>query len=300
MDVIKKLKRKKVKKIFIQYPEGLKLRIQDIVKKIEKEGIETIISCEPTYGACDIRDEEAKRFGCDLILHIGHCDFGVKSKVPVIYWDYFLDVDVIPILKKELGKLKNYKKIGLITSLQFVNSIEDIKKFLEKNGKKVIVNKTLKYPGQVLGCDVNAGKKIENKVDCFLSVGAGKFYVLGLLIDTEKPVLSLDLERGEIRDLDKMKRKVQKIIVWNKSFLLEAKKIGILVTWKKGQIKNPFGLKKKLEKKGKEVYILAMDEITPEKIQGLKLDIFINMSCPRIGIDDLNRYKIPIINFDLI
>ena len=43
-----------------------------------------------------------------------------------------------------------------------------------------------------------------------------------------------------------------------------------------------------------------MDEITPEKIQGLKLDGLINLACPRIGIDDLNRYKIPIINFDHI
>lgn len=43
-----------------------------------------------------------------------------------------------------------------------------------------------------------------------------------------------------------------------------------------------------------------MDEVTPEKIEGLKLDALINFACPRIGIDDLSRYKIPILNSNQI
>jgi len=300
MDIIKKLKKMKVKRIFIQYPEGLKLRILEISKRIESEGIETIICCEPTYGACDLRDEEAKRLGCDLILHIGHSDFGIKSKISVVYWDYFLDVDPLPILKKEVKKLKKFRKIGLVTSLQFVKTIEKVKEYLENHGKEIYVNKSLKYLGQILGCDVRAAKKIEDDVDCFLCIGAGKFYDLGLLIGTDKPIFSLDLEKGMIKDLNKLKRKTQKIIAWNKSCLKESKRIGVLISWKKGQFKSPLKLKKKLENEGKEVYILAMDEITPEKIEGLKLECLICLACPRIGIDDLNRYKIPVINFGSI
>jgi len=71
------------------------------------------------------------------------------------------------------------------------------------------------------------------------------------------------------------------------------------VSWKKGQsFRSPFELKKRLEKAGKEVYVLAMDEVTPEKIEGLKLDMLLNCACPRIGIDDQARYQVPVLNCD--
>ncbi len=41
-----------------------------------------------------------------------------------------------------------------------------------------------------------------------------------------------------------------------------------------------------------------MDEVSPEKLEGLKLDAAIICACPRIGIDDLERYRIPILNLE--
>ncbi len=295
-DAIKELKELKAKRIFIQYPEGIKKRIQDIAKRLEKEGFKSIICVEPCYGACDIRDYEARLLKCDTILHIGHEDYGVKSNIPVVYWEYFLDVDPLPTLEKEFYKLKDYKKIGLITSLQFVKTIPIVKKYLEEKGKKVFVHKSLQYDGQILGCRLDAGRAIEDKVDCFLCISAGKFYGLGMILQTEKPMLNMDLERETIESLESEKKRIQKIIAWNKSALKDARKVGLLVSWKKGQFGLPFDLKKKLEKKGKEVYILAMDEITPEKIVGLRLDVLISFACPRIGIDDLTRYEVPVLN----
>ena len=297
-EVIKKLKKLNARRIFIQFPDGLKLKIQEIAKKLEEKNFQTILCLEKTYGACDLRDEEAERLKCDAILHIGHSNFGLKSKLPVVYFDYFLEIDPLPILKKELGKIDKYKKIGLVTSLQFAKSIQKIKNFLEKKGKKVFLNKTLKYEGQILGCDLSAAKKIENKVDCFLCISAGKFYPLGLAFEIKKPVLNLDLEKGKIYSVEKLRYEIQKIIEWNKVKFKSSKRIGILISWKKGQIfYNPFELKKKLERIGKEVYLLAIDEISPEKIEGLKLDFLINCACPRIGIDDLKKFKIPLLNY---
>lgn len=299
--IIQNLKDLGAKKVFIQYPEGIKLRIQDIVKKIEENSIETIICIETTFGACDIRDEEALRFGCDAILHIGHSDLGIKSKLPVFFWEYFMEADPIPILEKELDKLKDFKRIGLITSIQFVKTIPLAKEYLEKKGKEVFVHKALQYPGQVLGCNLEAAKAIDKEVDCFLCISAGEFYADGIVLSTKKPVFNLDLEKRKIYSLEEFRKKIQRIIAWNRAQLEDARRIGILVSWKKGQmLYDPFGIKKKLEKRGKEVYIIAMDEITPEKIEGLKLDALISCACPRIGIDDLERYKIPIINSDLV
>jgi 2-(3-amino-3-carboxypropyl)histidine synthase len=299
-EVVVALKGINSRRVFIQYPEGLKLRVQKIAEDIEKSGIEVVTCLEPCFGACDVRDGEAQFLGCDSILHIGH-EKVVESKIPVIYWEYFLETDPVPILEKELGKLEGYQKIGLVTSIQFVSSIPKAKEYLVKKGKQVLVEKALQFPGQVLGCMLAAAERIEDKVDCFLCISAGKFYGLGLVMRTDKPVLNLDLEKGEIADLGDFRKKIHKIIEWNKAQLKDSKRIGILVSWKKGQLKNDFyKLKKDLEKSGKTVYVLAMDEITPEKLEGLKLDFLVNCVCPRIGIDDLGKYKLPLLNVEYL
>ncbi len=289
MSVTEKLKRMGAKRILLQYPEGLKFKIQEIVKTLESKGFEVILSCEPCFGACDLRDTEAERLGCDTVLHIGHSSLGIKTEVPVVYWEYFFNVDPLPILEKEIKKLKKFKKIGLVTSIQFVKAMNKVKEYLEEKKKKIFVYKSLKYPGQVLGCDVSAAKKIEEKVDCFLYVGAGKFHPLGVAKEVKKPVFSLDLEKKCIYSLEKEKLKWLKKKAWYDSKLNDARKIGIIISWKKGQnrVKEARKLRKELEKEGKEVYILAFDSVTREKLEGLKLDYLINLACPRLTDDIL-------------
>jgi 2-(3-amino-3-carboxypropyl)histidine synthase len=215
----------------------------------------------------------------------------------VVFGEYFLDVDPLPTLEKEFDKLRDYEKIGLITSIQFVKTIPAVKKFLEGRGKRVITHRALQYPGQVLGCRLEAAKAIESQVDCFLCISAGQFYAAGVVLEVDKPVLNLDLERGQIGTLDGFKRRVLRAIAWNRAQLGEAKRVGILVSWKRGQLfANPYEVKQKLERSGKEVFILAMDEITPEKLAGLDLDCVINCGCPRIGRDEILRYRVPLLN----
>ena len=291
--VIKELKRLKAKKILVQFPEGLKLKIQEIVEKLETQGFEVFLCLERTYGACDIRDEEALRLKCDAILHIGHSSLNLKSKLPIVYWHYYLDANPLKILQKEFHKLKNYEKIGLVYVIQFLPQVKKIKEFLEKNGKRVIT------VNQVLGCRLDWVKKIESKVDVFICIAAGKFHALGLALKTKKPVLNLDLEKNRLEKVET--RKYLKIKNWNKSLLKDAKKIGFLISWKKGQFfENWERLKRKLEKEGKKVYLLVMDEIDESKLEGLRLDLLINFACPRIAIDDISKFKIPILNWDEI
>mgnify|MGYP001596864331 CR=1 FL=1 len=299
-DVVKRLKEINAKRVLVQFPEGIKLRIQNIARELEKNGIEPMISLEATWGACDVREDEAKRLKCDAILHIAHSDYGVKADIPVIYYDYFLNGDPVPILEKEFKKFEDYNKIGIVTSLQFIPATQKVKEFLESKGKKVFMAKSPieKYEGQMLGCRTGAGKALESKVDAFLCVSAGKFYGLGLALETEKPLLNLDLEKCKIYTIDDVKKKVQKIVAWNRQVLKEAKKVGFLISWKRGQIfGDPHKLKKKLEDDGKEVYMLAMDEFAPQKLEGLKLDILISFACPRISSDDQAKYKTPMLNY---
>jgi len=298
-EVIDKLKKEKINRVFAQFPEGLKLKIQDIAKELEEKKFETVLCLERTYGACDVREHEAESLKCQGILHIGHADYGVKTKLPVIYWEYFLESNPIPILEKEFGKIKQYKNIGLVTSIQFARTIPLVAGWLERNGVKAYTAKSQQYPGQMLGCRVEAGKSIEKKVDAFLCIGAGKFYGLGLALETEKPIFNLDLEKQTIHEMEELKSKMQKINVWNKKVLEDARSVGLLVSWKKGQMfGNPFKDKERLEAQGKQVYIYALDEWSNDKLEGLKLDILISYACPRIATDDLERTKIPLLNWD--
>ena len=106
--VLKETGKHKAKRIFLQAPEGLKTRLQEIARQLEKKGLEVFISCEPCFGSCDIREHDAKTLGCDVLLHLGHTDFGVKSELPVIYEPYEIEHDVKPELEKHIPELKRY------------------------------------------------------------------------------------------------------------------------------------------------------------------------------------------------
>ncbi|MGC9200733.1 MAG: diphthamide synthesis protein, partial [Candidatus Aenigmatarchaeota archaeon] len=96
-EAIEKMKKIKAKRIFVQLPEGLKTKSLEISDVLEKNQLEPIISLETTFGACDLRDEEALRLKCDAILHFGHNSFGfdyLKSKKPIFYVELFVDKEI--------------------------------------------------------------------------------------------------------------------------------------------------------------------------------------------------------------
>jgi len=178
--------------------------------------------------------------------------------------------------------LDRFERIGLVTSVQFIPAMKKVKEYLEKTNKKVYIHKVLKYHGQVLGCCTYAAEAIQDKVDCFLYVGAGKFHPIAVASNVDKPVFSLDLEMGKIYSLEMEKMKRLKKKMWHDALIEDAKRVGIIVCWKKGQnrVNEAIELKRKLEKRGKEVYILAFDTVSKEKLEGLKLDSLINLACP--------------------
>lgn len=306
-------------KILLQVPEGLKSKALPIAQELEKDGNEVLISCEPCYGACDLRDVEAKRLGCEKIIHYGHGRF-VESEIPVEYAELKSD-GKISIPENEIKKLEQFKKIGLVSTLQFTDSLHNVKEQLDKIGKEVLIgksnNKNL-YDGQILGCNTSAAKAIEKKVDCFLFIGSGRFHPIGVALASEKPVLVFDTEKNIIEKTETEKFLRQRLATIEMA--RGAKTFGILVSTKPGQmnLKAAEEMKKKLEKRtqtkfaaepkseafrasGRAAHILVMDEIKPEKVDYLgsgEIDAYINTACPRIGIDDRTLFRKPILNLD--
>jgi 2-(3-amino-3-carboxypropyl)histidine synthase len=286
----------------LQVPEGLKTKAVELAAKLEKEGNEIIISAEPCYGACDLKVDEAKRLGCQKIVHYGHTRF-IESDFPVEYIEHREKVDVAPILEKNYGVLKAYKTIGLISSLQFLDTIPQAKAFLEGKNHKIIIGKGSSkgkklYDGQVLGCDASSAKSIENDIDAFLFLGSGRFHPLGLSLKGNKPLFSLDFERGTVAKIDdSLFRKQRTIAV---SLAKDARTFGILVSTKIGQsnIDLAKSIKRMLSANEKESFILALDEITPEKLMGIKADAWVNTACPRVAVENRADFKGPILNPD--
>jgi len=285
--ILRELKKAKAKRILLQVPEGLKVHSLDLVDFLERKGIETLLSIEPCFGGCDLRDEEAKRLGCDLLLHIGHSDFGLKTKVPVVYEHYEIEVDPIPLLEWHLKKL-NYERISLVTTIQFVGCLERVKKFLEGKGKKVSIGSSGRLKnGQVLGCDYSSAKSVENKVDCFLFIGSGRFHPLGLQERVNKPVLFLDLERKTLTNFFRERERMEILRRMRVQKAREFRNFGIIVSTKPGQmnLKTAERVKRKLRSLGKNACVLVADQLTPEKLIGLKVDVLVNTACPRIRED---------------
>jgi 2-(3-amino-3-carboxypropyl)histidine synthase len=203
---------------------------------------------------------------------------------------------VIGAISKALKGIPE-KKIGIITTVQFADQLEKVKKTLEDNNKIAVIGKpscTAVLPGQVLGCDVSAATSIENKVDCFLYIGTGEFHPLGLLAKTEKSIYVLNPFTNQLKEISpEEKQKLVKRKILKLAQFKDCKIIGIIVSTKPGQCNlqaDPEKIKKKLEKQGKRVYLFIGDSITDAELQNFpKIDGWVNTACPRLADDTFSK-----------
>jgi 2-(3-amino-3-carboxypropyl)histidine synthase len=78
---------------------------------------------------------------------------------------------------------------------------------------------------------------------------------------------------------------------------MDAMVFGIIVSSKSGQ--NRMELAEKLKgmacRQGRTGAIIIMDLVTPEQLLAFKVDAFVNTACPRITIDDAERFHVPVL-----
>ncbi|MFA5953264.1 MAG: diphthamide biosynthesis enzyme Dph2 [Candidatus Pacearchaeota archaeon] len=298
--LIKELKKIKPKKVLVQLPEGIKQNAFEISKIFEDLKIESVFSGETCWGGCSVSVEEAKSINADLIVHFGHTEF-IKVNFPVLYIEVKDELNLKPLLEKSLKFLKNFKNIGLSYSIQHKQDIKNVIKFYEQNNKKVLLSEkkgNVAYEGHIVGCQYSGLKAIENKVECFIILG-NNFHSMGAVLSVEKPVFLIDVYNDEIKDMKNTREKIlrQRIISIEK--LKNAKNVGIITETKLGQkFGTPEILIKKLKQQGKNVLLITMNELTPDKLMNFYyIDCFIELACPRIAIDDFAKFPKPIVTF---
>jgi 2-(3-amino-3-carboxypropyl)histidine synthase len=291
------------KRILIQLPEGLKSEAPRLAKIVEKIGALPIISADPCYGACDLATSEAESLDADLIVHYGHAKLLKYEKVPTIYIEARATINVAEAVERALPLMENWHKIGLATTVQHVQTIDEAKEMLIRAGKIVMVGDggRLNYPGQVVGCNYSNAKSIAGDVEGFLFIGGGRFHALGLAISTFKPTVVADPYEKRAYSIDEEAQKVQKQRWASIQEAQKAKNFAVLVGLKPGQkrLEEALTIREKLEKAGKDAFLFAVREITPEVVMNFPtVDAYVNTACPRVSLDEPSKFQKPMLTLN--
>ncbi len=297
------IKKRQAKRVLLQLPEGLKPEGPRLASIAEEAGAVAIVSADPCYGACDLAIQDAESLGADLIVHYGHTTMTRQEHIPTIYIEARAKTAVKEAVEKAILYLKDWKNIGLVTTVQHIHKLKETKDQLLRAGKTVIVEdaERVKYAGQVIGCDFSNAKSISKGIEAFLFIGGGRFHALGVALATGKPTIIADpYEKKALPIHDEIKTILKRrwaSICETK----EAERIAILVGLKSGQkrLGEAMELKEKLEKIGKRATLLAIREITPEGLmQFPDIDAFVNTACPRVSLDDTKNFQKPVVTLN--
>ena len=170
----------------------------------------------------------------------------------------------IKLSKEALKKLPK-KKLGIVTTIQYLHKLSDVEKQLPNC---VLL-------GQILGCNVLKTEKAV--VDAFLYIGTGEFHPKNLALKTGKAVyvwnpVNKSLKQLPESDIDKEKKRIQGLL--NK--FLHAKTLGIIVSLKPGQ----FNLKlaEHFSKK-KNAYIFLCNNVNTKEFENFPFTFIIGLIC---------------------
>lgn len=275
----------------LQFPEGFKRQAFSIARELEKyTSANVVISGNPCFGACDV--DMALAGKVDILFHFGHSEL-LEGMENVIFMETPAKVDVIPVLEAAAGELGGSSTVGLLTTVQHVHTLDNVKAFLGSRGVMCVVGEgdsRIRYPGQVLGCNFSAGDVM---CDNYLYIGSGKFHPLGVAVAFGRRVLAADPMMNTVEWVDP--ERILRIRSGIIARCLDANTFGIVVSTKMGQYRMELARKMAglAGRHGKEHIIIMLDTITPDAILQFKVDAFVNTACPRIAIDDASRFNAP-------
>ncbi len=289
------------RRVLIQAPLGLKQTIPLIVETLSRRGVEAFVSMSATWGGCDVAVREAREIGADGIIHVGHTQFLTTHPLPVLFIEaWYSDAESLLGLAPRVAEmLSMYSSVGLGSTVQWLPHLSKFADELGRAGFRVIIGHRgakAMHEGQVLGCDYSSLKSIERAVDCFVIVGS-MFHALGLGLITTKPVLAVDPEPQRLEWVEEIVRKIYSQRYASISKFREARRIGVIVSVKPGQMR--LGLARKLRdmlrQHGYEADILVTDEVSESLIMESKYDAYVNTACPRLSVEDQARLAKPLL-----
>jgi len=293
---------KKPRSIALDGPDGILKKIQSCAHKLtEKYNIPVYVIGDTSWGSCDLNIHAAEMLGVDILFNIGHTISMEKFGDKVIMVDAFDDVDFSKIAKRCAFDLRknNFKKISLVTNSQYLQSVQKVKEIFEFHGYDVIIGRGKGHlnDAQVFGCEFYPVHDTKDQVDAYLFLGQSIFHSASIAIVTQKPTFMLDPYFNEYSEVSNIAQKLEKKALLSIYKAQDAKTIGIIIGLKEGQFANikALELKRLLEQERKKILLIAMTEITDERLLSFQdIDAFIQVACPRIGTD--NHFHKPVLS----
>lgn len=299
--IFEAIEQRKPKSVALNGPEGLMPKLQDVADHIiEKFGIEAYIIGDTCWGSCDLNTHSADMLGVDILFNIGHTiameTFGKKVIMVAAFDDISFDSVA---LKCAIELADKFKTISLLTDSQHLHRIEGVKKIFEEHGYNVVIGrgKGQLRDAQVFGCEFYPAYNLQNKIEAYIFLGQSMFHSASIAISTDKPTFMLDPYYQEYTQVNEFARGLQKRAILSIYKALDSEKIGLIIGLKEGQFSHirALELKKELVKMGKKVQMIALTEITNDRIQIFKgIDAFIQVACPRIATD--NHFNKPMLS----
>ena len=293
------IEERKPTSVALNGPDGILPKVQDLALKIGKKfGIPAYLLADTTWGSCDLNSIGGKILNAEIQFNIGHTNKLDVLEKNVIMIDAYDNVPFDKVIIKCIDLLKG-KTVSLITDSQHLHQIESVKNMLVKNNVSVKIGKGKGQlnDGQVFGCEFYPASETMGDVDANVFLGQSNFHAAGVALATNKPTYILDPYFNEVREISDFAKKLKKRSTLAIYSAVDAQTFGIIIGLKEGQLSKLTALKfkKELESKGKTVHLIALTEVTNERIRNLKgVDAFIQVACPRISTD--NEFDKPVLS----
>jgi len=300
--IVEQIKARNAKSVGIQLPEGVRPVATELADAITaKTGAEVIISGNSCYGACDIDDKLLRIV--DILFHFGHTEYFSSHSLlseceKVCFIELRSEVDVKRAVKTAVKELKG-ETVCVVTTVQHIHMLKDAISVISQHGKNVVTGKSpmLRYAGQVLGCDFSAAKV---PCDEILFIGSGSFHPAGLALYTGMRVVAADPFTNRLRIFYGEEERKKRYLAVARA--LDATTFGIIIGMKSGQcnLSEARRLKEGAIRRGLNAYLIAMDEITEERLLAYEADAFVNTACPRLAEDFIRHNMLSAREFEVV
>lgn len=300
-----KIKSTQSKTVALQMPEGLTMfacLIADILEKYT-QNVEFIILGDVTYGACCVDDYTARALGCDLLVHYAHsCLVPIQHTIGIHLLYVFVNIDIqithfYDTIKQNFNSNKNSLKIALVSTIQFIASLQAAKKQLEKDGFQIIIPQANPLsPGELLGC---TSPKLPDDVSAIIYLGDGRFHLESIMIHNPKiPAYQYNPYSHEFT----IEKYGFEMLLSNRQKAIEiarkSERIGLILgtLGRQGNIKIFEYIEQQLINSGKQPIKILLSEIFGSILDKFNsIDCWVQIACPRLSIDWGHTFKLPLL-----
>jgi len=290
------LKRLKPRRAGVAAPDGLQGAARLVHDHLKDEGVEPVIILDPTYGFCDLQDQQAEALGLDVVFNLGHFSpVDLSRDTVLIDVEYLLPDGRLRELAAELSRRaveRGWRSIGLFSTSNYGKARRSLARFLEEAGIGVQPGDDEKigplFAWQITGCMFPGPWKHGSAVDGMAFLGSSRFHAIAMRAATGRTTLLLDPESIEVSDVEDDAIMMERRAALAIYRAIDARSFGIVVGEKTGQryVGLARALGSALERLGRSVYYYSLYEITADRLGAVQyVDAFIALACPRIGLD---------------